>query len=382
MKDGMFTLIRNAHVYAPEDRGIQNILICNDKIIAMGTEADVSFPGLQIVEAEGKKAAPGFIDQHVHITGGGGESSFRSRIREIGLSDIAESGVTTVVGVLGTDSITRSVENLVAKTKALNEEGITAYCLTGAYTYPTQTLTGSVQKDIAFIQEIIGVKLAISDHRSSAPTRQELIRLASQVRQAALISGKPGVLHMHTGVGKAKLSDIIAAVEESDIPIRHFRPTHIGRMPEDAVRFAKMGGYIDFTSGDDADAAASCVLSVLEQVPHPLVTMSSDSNGSSPVWNDKNEVIGMKVGRMTTLYATVRYMITVLHVRPELALSLITSNVAQALECYPKKGCLTVGADADVVLFDEDWQLEFVIAKGRKMMEDRRVLERGYYRYE
>lgn len=378
----MFTLIRNAHVYAPEDKGIQNILVCNDKIIAMGPDLEFSFAGLESIDARGKYAIPGLLDQHVHITGGGGESSFRSRIREIGLADIIESGVTTVVGLLGTDSITRSVENLVAKTKALNEEGITAYCLTGAYTYPTQTLTGSVQKDIAFVQEIIGVKLAISDHRSSMPTREELARLATQVRQAALISGKAGVVHMHTGVGKAKLSDVIAVVEESDIPIRHFRPTHIGRMPEEAVRFAKMGGYIDFTTGDDADATAGKILTALEQVPLELVTVSSDSNGSAPVWNGQGEVIGMKVGKMTTLYDTVRHMIVTLHVSPEKALSLITANVAKALEIYPRKGHLAVNADADIVLMDEEWRLDFVMAKGKKMMEEKRVLERGYYQYE
>ena len=93
---------------------------------------------------------------------------------------------------LGTDSFTRSVENLVAKAKGLNEEGITTYCLTGAYEYPSPTLTGRVDKDIAYINEVIGCKLAISDHRSSHVTRQELLRLATQVRLGSLIGGKPG----------------------------------------------------------------------------------------------------------------------------------------------------------------------------------------------
>lgn len=378
----MFKLIRQAHVFAPEDLGIQDILICNDKIIAIGPELSFSFPDVQVIQAAGKYAAPGLMDQHVHITGGGGESSFKSRIREIGVTDIIKSGVTTVVGVLGTDSITRSVENLVAKTKALNEEGVTAFCLTGAYTYPTQTLTGSVQKDIAFIQEIIGVKIAIADHRSSAPTRQELLRLATQIRQAALISGKVGELHMHTGVGHAKLSDIIAIVEESDVPIKHFRPTHIGRMQEEAIRFANMGGYIDFTSGDEPDVTAEKLLDAMERAPRRLITLSSDSNGSSPIWNDKKELIGMKVGSMETLWETVRYMIRELHVHPEEALSVITSNVAEALELQDRKGHLAVNMDADITLFDENWDVDTVIARGHVMMEDHVLSEYGYYHYQ
>ena len=376
----MFTLIRKAHIYAPEDLGVMDILLCHDRILEMAPDITFSYPGMRLMEAEGKFAVPGLIDQHVHVTGGGGESSFKSRIREISLEDIVKSGVTTVVGVLGTDSITRSVENLVAKTKALNEEGITAYCLTGAYTYPTQTLTGSVQKDIAFINEVIGVKIAITDHRSSAPTRQELLRLATQIRQAALISGKVGELHMHTGPGHARLSDIIAIAEESDVPIKHFRPTHVGRMMEDAIRFANMGGYIDFTSGDDPKSTADKLKEAMERAPHNRITLSSDSNGSSPVWNEKKEVVGMKVGKMTTLWNTIRYMMTEQGENPERVLPLITSNVADALEIADRKGRLAPGMDGDITIFDGEWNIDTVIARGAVMMKDKEVLARGYYR--
>ena len=59
-----------------------------------------------------------------------------------------------------------SEENLVSKAKALKEEGLSVYCLTGSYGYPSVTLTGDVKKDILFIDEVIGVKLALADHRA------------------------------------------------------------------------------------------------------------------------------------------------------------------------------------------------------------------------
>ena len=92
--------------------------------------------GCRVLDAAGRRVIPGLIDQHVHITGGGGESGFTSRVPELRFSDSVKAGVTTLVGLLGTDSRTRNVQNLLAKTKALNEEGITAYCLTGAYEIP------------------------------------------------------------------------------------------------------------------------------------------------------------------------------------------------------------------------------------------------------
>lgn len=380
VESAAFLLIKNANVYAPEELGLHDILICNEKITVIGEKLSFNLPNMRVIDVQGKKVVPGFLDQHVHITGGGGESSFHSRIREIDVTDILKSGVTTVVGLLGTDGLSRSVENLVAKTKALNEDGITAQCLTGSYEVPTVTLTGSVMRDIAFIQEVIGLKIAISDHRCSIPTRQELCRLASQVRIASMLSGKPGIICMHTGTGKAGLSDVMAVVEESDLPIRHFRPTHVGHLLDDAVRFAEMGGLIDFTSGSAPEKTADQIRWAMERAPLEQMTLSSDSNGSAPKWNKKRELIGMGVGKMDTLWETVRALIIGGLAAPE-ALKLITENVAKGLGLYPAKGHIAPGSDADLVILDSDWNIDAVFARGKCRVMDKQILQGGYYTY-
>ena len=38
--------------------------------------------------------------------------------------------------------------------------------MTGAYGYPGPTITGEADRDIVFIEKVLGVKLAISDHRA------------------------------------------------------------------------------------------------------------------------------------------------------------------------------------------------------------------------
>lgn len=376
----MFTLIKNAEVYAPQALGQQDLLLCNDKIVAMAPQIDFSFGEVTVIDASGKKAVPGFIDQHVHVLGGGGEGSFRSRCPELDFSQTVKNGVTTVVGMLGTDSMTRSIENLVAKTKALNEDGITAYCLTGAYEYPSPTLSGSVKKDVTFISECIGVKIAISDHRNSCITTQELARLAADVRQASLFSGKVGVVHMHLGNGKAGLSQVMAIVENTDVPIKHFRPTHCGKQFDDAVDFANMGGYVDFTVSEDASQSAENLLNALTAIDNKeKITCSSDSNGSLPKWNEKREMIGMGVGSISSLYRAIRALVQEKGVALEEALPLITSNVAKGLEIYPKKGCLAVDSDADLVLLDKDLEIDTVFAKGRLMVENKTVLAYSYF---
>lgn len=374
----MFTLIKNADLYTPDHLGRRDLLICNDKIVKIAPQIDFEWDGLRVIDAAGRQMIPGLIDQHVHITGGGGESSFRSRATEVSLADLVESGVTTVVGLLGTDSRTRSVRNVVAKAKALNEEGVTAYCLTGAYEYPSPTLTGSVTDDIVYVNEVIGVKIAISDHRSSNISAEELARLATQARLAGLESGKVGEVHMHMGNGKKGLSDVFTILEETEIPIKHFRPTHIQKALADGIRFANMGGYIDFTSGSPT-ACAAAIAKTLPQVPFDRVTLSSDSNGSMPKWNEKNELIGIEVAKMTTLFACIKELVQVHELSWEQALSLVTRNVAQALEIYPKKGCAAEGSDADLILLNEDMTFNMVMARGKVMMEEGVVIEKGYY---
>ncbi|WLR58960.1 hypothetical protein [Guptibacillus hwajinpoensis] len=160
------------------------------------------------------------------------------------IGTLVKSGVTTVVGLLGTNDIARNTKSLLAEVKALNEEGMNAYMLTGGYGYPSNTLTGDVREDILFFQEILGLKLAIEDHRSSYVTKEELKRLASYTRVSSMLTGKKGFVHLHMGSGKNHYNQIYELLEVTDLPICLFSPTHVNRTPgllEASVEFAKRG---------------------------------------------------------------------------------------------------------------------------------------------
>ncbi len=378
-------LIKGADVYAPEYIGKKDILVAGGKVEKIGDNLP-EYEGCEIIDGAGKIVTPGMIDRHVHITGGGGEGSFHTQAPPVQLSRLIKGGVTTVVGVLGTDGISRSAENLVAKTKSLKEEGISAYCCCGAYGYPSPTITGDIRKDIMFVDEIIGLKLAVSDHRAPNINVDELIRLASDVRTAAMLGGKGGILCLHMGGDKKCLGPVFKALEETSIPIKTFQPTHVGRSPEllaDAFKFAKMGGTIDITCGQSEkkfQSVAQALKDAKEQgVPMEKVTISSDGQGSWSNYDAAGNLVEIGVSDVDTIYRQIVYMVNTEKMELAEALTYGTVNVARALDIFPKKGCIREGSDADILVLNADLSMDAVIANGNVMMKDGTVCRKGTY---
>lgn len=363
---------------------LKDIIIINNKIVKIGEIREEClkhiFEDATIIDIKGKRVIPGYIDNHVHIIGGGGENGFSSRVPEITISSIVSNGVTTLVGVLGTDSVTRTIENLVAKTKALNEEGITAYCLTGAYEYPSPTITGKIQDDIAFIREIIGVKIAISDHRCYNPNKEDLIKLMSETRVAGLISGKKATVNFHVGWGKENMDKILGILDKTNIPLELVRPTHISNTDKNfkqALKLGKKGGFIDITAGKDLERTTQYILKVIKNGLINNLTMSSDANGSVPNWKD-GKCIGISAHTMNGLHQVVKKLVLEHNIAIEDAIKILTINPAKALG-LENKGSIEENKDADIIILDDDFNIDTVIALGKIVYQDKEVKVKGKY---
>ncbi len=375
-------IIKAGRTYSPESIGKKEILIGGSEILEIDNTV-TSSKKMEVYNAGHLIAVPGFIDQHVHITGGGGEGGFETRVPEAQLSDFIRAGITTVVGLLGTDSVTRSVEDLVAKAKALTKEGITAYALTGAYSYPSPTITGSITKDIAMIEEIIGLKIAANDHRDSAISSTELAKAGAQARLGGMFSGKSGHVTVHMGSGDLDLRPIKEAILLSNLPISLFRPTHINRklsLCEQAMCFAKKGGLIDITCSIKSELTNLKILemAIEREVPFKNITFSTDGFGSWSTYDTDGSLLEIGMTKIDSILTTIREILAGGY-QLETALSFFTSNVAEALKLSRKKGYLREGNDADILLLDKELNLNGVIAKGKWLMKDGKILKCGTY---
>ena len=388
----MLTLIRQGTVFAPDPLGTKDILVSDGTIAAVSEPDKIHIKGMdfEVVDASEKIITPGLIDSHVHVLGGGGEGGPATRAPEITIEDIISSGVTTVIGCLGTDGTTRHMESLLAKARGLEAEGVTTYIFSGSYQIPPVTITGSIRSDLILIDKVIGAgEIAISDHRSSQPTFEEFSRLAAECRVGGMLGGKAGILHVHLGDGPRKLEMLFRLIKETEIPATQVIPTHVNRNPKlfaEAIKFIQSGGFIDLTAGDDPEARGGIEVNIEEAIRLLLekkasfsqVTISSDSNGSLPVFDDKGNLQGLTVATQKSLLRNIRHMVKKNVLKLQDAIKPLTVNPAIFYKLH-QKGEIQTGKDADLLLLDENLNVTDSFAMGRMMMANKKLIARGTF---
>ncbi|HKX31842.1 MAG TPA: amidohydrolase family protein [Blastocatellia bacterium] len=361
----MLTLIENGLVYAPERRQRLPVLLVGEKIARIGEvdrrALEATGLDLQVIDASDCVVTPGLIDPHQHLIGGSGERGFSSQTPEISLAEIVAAGITTVVGCLGVDTTTKTMPALLAKAKALAEEGLTAYLWSGGYTVPPVTLTGSLRTDLLFIAEVIGAgEVAISDHRASEPRLSELARLVSETYVGGMLSRKAGLTHFHVGDHPDGLRPLRALLRKYAVQPEWLYPTHVERQRKllrEAAAFSRLGAFVDIDTMEE-DLPQQLQLFLDDQGDPRQLTVSSDAAISSPC----------------TLYDQIRACVLDHRYPLEKALSLVTVNPARALKLH-QKGRLQPGFDADLLVLRRDsLEIRHVFARGRHLLRQGRLM--------
>jgi beta-aspartyl-dipeptidase (metallo-type) len=382
-------LLLDAEVYAPEPLGRRSVLVGGGRVLYVGKERP-ALGGLdvRVTELAGRPLVPGLVDAHVHVTGGGGEAGPETAAPAVGLSAYARAGVTSVVGLLGTDDTTRTTAGLLRQVRALRREGLSAWAWTGGYHLPPATLTGSVRGDIVHLAEVIGFgELALSDHRSSQPTFDEVARLAADCHVAGLMTGKAGVLHLHLGDGARGLALVREALDRTEIPPRTFHPTHVNRrrpLMEEAFALTARGVTADVTAfppqyaeGDEVTAADAVREYLAAGLAPERLTVSSDGGGCLPRFDWQGNPVGLDFATPLALADLLEELLAA-GLPLERVLPPFTSNPATLLR-LPGKGKIAPGADADLVALDAAGRVRDVWALGRRLLQDGRPVVVGTF---
>ncbi|MDD2305904.1 MAG: beta-aspartyl-peptidase [Prolixibacteraceae bacterium] len=382
-------LFRQCEIFAPEVLGIKDVLVAGQKIVAISDHIEIpSGIDVEVINCSGLRMIPGLIDAHVHIAGAGGEGGPATRTPEIQLSQLLEAGVTTVIGCLGTDGLTRSVESVLMKAKGLRQEGVSAWIYTGSYQVPVTTILGDVGKDIAMIDEVIGTgEIAISDHRSSAPSVNELIRIAAHSRVGGMLGGKAGIVNIHMGDAEHPFQPIYDAVAQSELNFKQFLPTHCNRnhyIFEEAKEYGKKG-YVDITASSypffpqyEIKPSKAIKELVSAGVPIEHITMSSDGCGSLPSFNENGDIERLEMGYPMSVYTELSDLVNEEGMSLEVAVKVLTSNIADILKLW-QKGRIQIAKDADLVILNADFVIHHVVAMGKLMVKDGISLKKGNY---
>lgn len=390
-------LIKNGNIYTPEPIGQKDILIAGEKIISIQDKINLpdSIPH-RVIDASNLYITPGIIDGHVHYAGAGGEGGPSSRTPEMKLSQMLEGGTTTVVGLLGTDGFSRDVKNVLMKAKSLKEEGVTAFVMTGSYQVPViATITGDYAQDIVLIDEVIGVgEIAISDHRCSVPTTNELAKITANARVAGMISGKSGIINIHMGDSDEHRFPVNAfqplyeVCKTSMIPVKQFMPTHCNRNKyifENAKEYVKFGGNADFTTSSyeyypDLEVKSSKAVRIFleEGLPIENITFTSDGNGSLPDFDENGNLTGLTMGALKSVLKEITDAVKDEKVPLEQAIKVGTSNPATLMKLNAK-GFIKENYDADILMLDKDYNVYNVIARGQVMVYEGDIKVKGTF---
>lgn len=360
----MLTIIENGEVYAPQRRGRMTLVLAGGRIARVAridARALADQLDCERLDAKGAVVVPGLIDPHVHLLGGSGEQGFATQTPEVLATELAAAGITTVVGTLGADTTTKTMPALLAKVKALREEGLTAYAWTGGY--DARPLTRSIRDDIVLIDEIIGAgEIAIADRRGVRFDALSLATLASDCYVAGTLAKKAGVLHLHVGDDERRLKIVREVIDGHAVDPRTIYPTHVERneaLMREAVELSRRGMFVDVDVFEE-DLTRWVPFYVAEGGDLSRLTASSDAAINSP----------------RTLLEQIRDCVRDKVLPLDDALALATRNTAAVLK-LADDGAVAEGCRANLLVLEkESLDVRHVVANGRVLVRDRRIVQR------
>jgi N-acetylglucosamine-6-phosphate deacetylase len=366
-------------------------VLINDGRISAIAEYDLDIPEATVIDAGGRYISPGFIDIHVH---GGGGYDFMDNTVEAFL-EIAKLHArfgttalypTTLTGL--TDDIVKTLETF-EEASPLNVDGaqMMGMHLEGPYFAMNQRGAQDPRHirdpDPAEYEYIVSRSNSIK-RWSAAPELQGAIPFARYLTSKGIL-----VSLAHTD---AIYEEVIEGFENGYTLATHMYSGMSGVTRRNAFRYAGVIESAFIIDGMSVEVIADGIhlpaplLKLICKIKGPdkiaLITDAMRAAGMPPGESVIGNLhTGLKVivedgvsklpdrsafaGSVATADRLVRTMISLAGVSLQEAIRMITETPASIMNIADQKGSLTVGKDADIVIFDENISVYTTMVKGK-----------------
>lgn len=386
----MRTLIKNGKLITPNQLFEGGLIIKDGKIeeIFQGQIETQDFDN--IIDAEGRYISPGFIDIHTH---GAGDCDFMDGTSDAILNAVkkhAQFGTTTIVPT----TLTSTFEDLMntfdnfKKAKEVQKFGpeLLGLHLEGPYfsmeqkgaqdpKYIKNPDKEEYEKILSYSDDIVRWTIA--------PELEGACEMASNLRKRGIVASM--------GHSNAIYEEALRGYESGFSLITHFYSGMSSVRRINAYRYSGLvetGYLVDDLYVEviaDGKHLPESLLKLIYKIKGPdKICLVTDSMRAAGMGSGKSILGGLKngqeiivedgiaklldrtafAGSVATADRLVRTMVKIAKVPLNDAIKMITMTPAKVMNIDDQKGSLTKGKDADIVMFNDDIEVSFVMAKG------------------
>lgn len=383
--------IFNGNIITPDkiiDGG--SILIQSNKIAAISNN-NIEVTDCIEIDAKGKYISPGFIDIHVH---GGGGHDFMDGTENAFLTIAAthaKFGTTSMLPTTLTGT-KESMLQILGVYEGANQNNVNGAQFLGMHLEgPYISMNQKGAQDPRYIRdplpeeyEEILSQFSCIKRWSAAPELKGAIEFGRYVKSKGVL---PALAHTD-----AVYDEVVKAFENGYTLATHLYSAMSGVTRRNSFRFAGVVESAYIIDDMDVEIIADGV-----HLPAPLLKLVYKIKGADrtalitdairPAGTDVSESIlgsidnGLKViiedgvaklpdrnsfaGSIATADRLVRSMINLAEVSLEDTIKMISATPARILGVLDKKGTLTAGKDADIIIFDDNINISMTMINGR-----------------
>ncbi|MER2260492.1 MAG: N-acetylglucosamine-6-phosphate deacetylase [Psychrobacillus sp.] len=378
-------LIQNVQICIEDGRMINGEILVKDGKIASISESKIAeFIG-EVIDGKGCVALPGFIDIHIHGATGAdfmdGEIAATKKIAEY----LPQEGTTSFLATTITHSSERIKRAIEVNSKFLEENEISygaemlGFHLEGPFIHPEQAGAQPVQyiqkPSIESLQKWFGEQLTHLKVVTLAPELDEAHVMLQYLREKGVISS--------AGHSKASYKEINDAARSGLTHLTHYTNAMTG------IHHREIGmvgaGFMNESLcceiiADGIHLSDDMLRLVFKVIGSERIILITDSmrakglpDGNYSLGDQEVKVVGrtatLKSGTLAGSVLKMNEGVKKIQNLTDLSLhelvKITSTNAARRLGVDDRKGSLAVGKDADIVLLNDSFEVQYTFCRGR-----------------